>query len=58
MGEDDELRVGNSKQDNIKKLLQSFCKHLWAEVFAREYRSRLQKPRQTQIVSTLVDFIN
>ena len=56
-GGDNELRVGNSEQDNIKNLLQSFCKHLWAEAIAGEDISRLQKLHQTQIVSTFVDFI-
>ena len=58
MGEDDELRVGNSKQDNIKKLMQSFGKHLWAEVIAGEDISRLQNSYQTHIVSTFSRFYN
>ena len=56
-GGDDELRVWNSEQDKIKNLLQSFCKHLWAEAIVGEDISRLQKLQQTKIVSTLVDFI-
>ena len=46
MGEEDELRVRDSEQDNIKKLLQSFGKRLWAEVIVGEDISRLQKPYQ------------
>ena len=46
-GGDDKLRVGNSEQDKIKNLLQSFCKHLWAEAIAGEDISRLQNLHQS-----------
>ena len=53
-GEEDELRVRDSEQDNINKLLQSFGKHLWAEIVGEDI-SRLQNPYQTHIVSTKWD---
>ena len=46
-GGDDELKVGNSEQDNIKNLLQSFYKHLWAEAIAGEDISTLQNLHQS-----------